>query len=230
MVASRGASERGRMSAERAVDLDDAFVEIPCGTFLMGEDSEPDHRPIHEVEISAFRLMRHHITNAQYAASCEATVHRLTEFWGEGRFRCGPEYPEHPVVGVSWLDAEAFAEWAGGRLVIEAEWEYAAGLSGRRTRSAARSIRRRPTTPGPARPGRCRWGATRRTDSACTICAATSSSESPIDTTRATTSVLRRSTRGTRGREAPTDPRRRVALRWLLQWGLLPQRLPGQLG
>ncbi|RPJ48764.1 MAG: hypothetical protein EHM19_01690 [Candidatus Latescibacterota bacterium] len=110
------------------------MVLVPGGEFQMGDDESSDAAPVHRVRVSPFHIDKTEVTNAEYRAFCEATGHDLPEFWGMDVFRSGPDFPNHPVVGVSWGDAVEYAEWRGARLPTEAEWEYAArgGLGGAR--------------------------------------------------------------------------------------------------
>ena len=114
------------------------MLEINGGHFRMGSRraGEPlpfgdDFAHVHDVELSGFQMSRFLVTNAQYLAFCEATGREPPESprgWGDYLRRM----PNHPVVNVSYIDAEDYAKWLAkitGRnylLPTEAEWEFAA--------------------------------------------------------------------------------------------------------
>jgi iron(II)-dependent oxidoreductase len=103
------------------------MVLIPAGEFTMGKKTvnPSDWQPEHKVFVDSFFMDKYEVTNHQYYDFCQATHHPLPEYWGQSRFNCGLDYPDHPVVFVSNYDAEKYASWAGKRLPTEAEWEYA---------------------------------------------------------------------------------------------------------
>ncbi len=94
------------------------MVLVPAGTFLFGKMKEP-------VSLPAYYVDRTEVTNQAYAEFCAAT-HRDPP---PGFARDKPAYP---VVNVTFMDAQAFAAWAGKRLPTGPEWEKAArGTDGR---------------------------------------------------------------------------------------------------
>jgi gamma-glutamyl hercynylcysteine S-oxide synthase len=106
--------------------------EIGAGPQGFAYDNE---RPRHTVQVEAFWIDRTPVTNAEYAQFVEETGAEPPMYWqrdGQGgwvRTAMGQTVPlaaDHPVIHVSWHEADAFARWAGKRLATEQEWEAAA--------------------------------------------------------------------------------------------------------
>jgi len=83
--------------------------------------SGPGNRPIW---LSAFYMDVYPTTNRDYAAFIRATGHTPPSHWDDDGSPQGRD--NHPVVNLTYRDAERYAEWAGKTLPSAAEWEKAA--------------------------------------------------------------------------------------------------------
>ena len=121
-------------------------ARVGPGTYRPMFPASPSER---EVAVSAFRLDRTPVTNAEYLAF--VTTHpswrkdRVKALYADERYlaqwagptELGTARPNGPVVRVSWFAARAFCAARGGRLPLEREWELAAAAS-ERVRDASR--------------------------------------------------------------------------------------------
>ena len=142
----QGLKEHRKEPVSRFVELPHTqtladMVKVPKGPFLYGEDR------IRETMDHDYWIDKYPVTNEKYRAFILTDGYGNQVYWSEEGWKwkteeniINPKHwndtewnkADHPVVGVSYFEAEAYAKWAGKRLPTEREWEKAArGEDGR---------------------------------------------------------------------------------------------------
>ena len=115
------------------------MVVSPGGVFYRGSvDGNRDEMPRHKITLPSFAIDTHPVTNEQFVRFLEVMggekdsnhqdIIRMRDSRikrSGGKLSIESGYSKHPVVGVTWYGAIAYAKWVGKRLPTEAEWEVA---------------------------------------------------------------------------------------------------------
>ena len=115
------------------------MVIVSEGQYARGSnEGNRDEMPVHQVYLDSFAVDIHPVTNEQFIRFiewmggekdnnnndiirlCESRIRR-----NRGKLSIESGYSKHPIVGVTWYGAVAYAKWVGKRLPLESEWEIA---------------------------------------------------------------------------------------------------------
>jgi iron(II)-dependent oxidoreductase len=122
-------------------DEHDAWIAFSAGPFAIGAAEEgfayDNERPRHTLDIGAFQIARHPVSNGSWMRFSEGGGYERREWWSDEGWAWKQEYDithhpqiaagplEAPACHVSWFEADAFARAHDARLPTEAEWERA---------------------------------------------------------------------------------------------------------
>lgn len=129
----------GRFVSKLPSGLEVEMVYVPAGPFVFG--AEGDLQPQIAVLEKGFWMDKTPVTNEQYQHFLQANPKQpapnVNQTWAKPYNWKGRDFPKdaekHPVVLVSWNDAQAFCQWAQKVLPSELQWEKSArGIDGRR--------------------------------------------------------------------------------------------------
>ena len=114
-------------------------ASFPDGSFQRGSGRTPDDTPKHEVQLSAFSIDIHEVRISDFEVFVQKGWNNDSYWSTEGKIwksknpkgagaerRKAGRYETHPVVAVTWYEADAYCRWKGGSLPTEAQWERAA--------------------------------------------------------------------------------------------------------
>ncbi len=127
--------------------LEQRMALVPTGTVTLSPALSGGSGNEQEFDIEPFLLDVHCVTCARYQHFVDAGGYDALEFWPEEIWphlielkdqtgqpaprywrhgRHDARFSDHPVVGISWYEAQAYALWIGQRLATDAEWQMAA--------------------------------------------------------------------------------------------------------